>query len=107
VYGAAVDEAPAFEARRRAAVVDSGRPVVFVPPGNLLADPPRVPVGERPASLVRAAAEEAAAVVGADAARAAMAAEGTLWVSDAAEREATARAAAAPFDVVMAAVERR
>jgi hypothetical protein len=41
-----------------------------------------------------------------------MAAEGSLWGPDPAEREAVtrdvaARAAAAPFDVVMAAVERR
>ncbi|MEV8513579.1 glycosyltransferase family 4 protein [Dactylosporangium sp. NPDC051484] len=112
VYGAAVDESPAFEARRQAAVLDSGLPVVLVPPGNLLADPPRVPVGERPSSLVRAAAEEAAWQAGADAARAAMAAEGNPWTTDAAAREAAdrdaaARAAAAPFDVVMAAVERR
>ncbi|GAA3304491.1 glycosyltransferase family 4 protein [Dactylosporangium vinaceum] len=111
VYGAAVDESPAFEARRRATVLGSGLPVVFVPPGNLLADPPRVPVGARPASLVRAAAEEAAWQAGADAARAALAAEGGLWseavAREAADRDAAARAAAAPFDVVMAAVERR
>ena len=48
---------------------------------------------------------------GASAAREAIRTEGALWL-DAAEREAAdraeaARAAAAPFDVVMAAVERR
>ncbi|WP_271189757.1 hypothetical protein, partial [Dactylosporangium matsuzakiense] len=60
---------------------------------------------------VRAAAEEAAWQAGADAARAALAAEGGLWseavAREAADRDAAARAAAAPFDVVMAAVERR
>jgi glycogen(starch) synthase len=101
IYGAAVDEAPAFEARRAAVVLGSGLPVVFVPPGNLLADPPAVPVGARPASLVRAAAEEAAWQAGADAARAAIRAESSLWT------EAAAREAADRFDVVMAAVERR
>ncbi|WP_432825306.1 glycosyltransferase [Dactylosporangium sp. CA-092794] len=50
VYGAAIDESPAFEARRHAALVGSGLPVVFVPPGNLLADPPAVPVGARPST---------------------------------------------------------
>lgn len=93
-YGAAVDEAPAFEARR-AELLGGGLPVVFVPPGNLLADPPAVPVGARPATLLRAAAEEAAWQAGADAARAAMRAEGALF------------SAATPFDVLMAAVERR
>jgi glycogen(starch) synthase len=111
IYDAAVDEAPAFEARRTAAVLGSGLPVVFVPPGNLLADPPAVPVGARPASLVRVAAEEAAWQAGADAARAAIRAENSLWTDaaarEAADRDAAARAAAAPFDVVMAAVERR
>jgi glycogen(starch) synthase len=113
VYGAAMDESPAFEARRRATLLGSGLPVVFVPPGNLLADPPLVPVGARPSSLIRAAAEEAAWQAGADAARAALAAESTLAVwsgpaaREAADRADAARAAAAPFDVVMAAVERR
>ncbi|MFF5228624.1 glycosyltransferase family 4 protein [Dactylosporangium sp. NPDC000521] len=111
VYADAVVSAPDFEARRHAALLGSGLPVVFVPPGNLLADPPEVPVGERPAALLRAAAEEAAWQAGASAAREAMRTEGALWL-DASEREAAdraeaARAAAAPFDVVMAAVERR
>lgn len=111
VYADAVATAPAFEARRQAPLLGNGLPVVFVPPGNLLADPPAVPVGERPALLVRAAAEEAAWQAGADAAREAIRAEGALWL-DAAEREAAdraeaARAASAPFDVVLAAVERR
>lgn len=111
VYADAVATAPAFEARRQATLLGNGMPVVFVPPGNLLADPPTVPVGERPALLVRAAAEEAAWQAGASAAREAIRTEGALWL-DAAEREAAdraeaARAAAAPFDVVMAAVERR
>lgn len=111
IYGAAIDEAPAFEARRQAAMVGSGQPVVFVPPGNLLADAPSVPVGERPAVLLRIAAEEAAWQAGADAARAAIRAEVSLWsepaAREAADRDAAARAAAAPFDVLMAAVERR
>ena len=111
VYAEAVSAAPAFEARRHAALLGNGLPVVFVPPGNLLADPPAVPVGDRPSVLVRAAAEEAAWQAGASAAREALRAEGGLWV-DAAEREAAdraeaARAASAPFDVVLAAVERR
>ncbi|WP_344612890.1 glycosyltransferase family 4 protein [Dactylosporangium salmoneum] len=98
IYGAAVDEAPAFEARREAAVVDSGLPVVDVPPGNLLSDPPQVPVGERPSSMVRAASSaEAAWQAGVDAARAAMAAEAPQWNTPVTDR----------FDVVMAAVERR
>jgi glycogen(starch) synthase len=111
VYATAVEQFPAAEARRRAVLSGSGHPVVCVPPGNLLADPPDVPVGERPSSLIRAAAEEAAWQAGADAARAAIAAEGALWTDaaarEAADRDAAARAAAAPFDVVMAAVERR
>ncbi|MDG6103442.1 glycosyltransferase family 4 protein [Dactylosporangium aurantiacum] len=111
VYAEAVADAPAFEAQRQTTLVGGGLPVVVVPPGNLLADPPAVPVGEPPELLVRAAAEEAAWEAGASAAREAMRTEGGLWL-DAAEREAAelaeaARAAAAPFDVVLAAVERR
>lgn len=105
VYAEAVTAAPAFEAQRQT-TPPGGLPVVFVPPGNLLADPPAVPVGEPPELLVRAAAEEAAWEAGASAAQAAMLAEGGPWL-DAAERAEAARAAAAPFDVVLAAVERR
>ncbi|UWP86155.1 glycosyltransferase family 4 protein [Dactylosporangium fulvum] len=114
IYGAAVDEAPAFEARRAATVLGSGLPVVFVPPGNLLADAPVVPVGSLRHAVPDAeteAAQEAAWQAGADAARAAMRAEGHLWTEaaarEAAERDAAARVATDQFDVVMAAVERR
>ncbi|MFB9178338.1 glycosyltransferase family 4 protein [Dactylosporangium sucinum] len=91
IYGTAVDEAPAFEARREAALVAGGRPVVFVPAGNLLADAPTVPVG----SLAEAAeaVHEAAWQAGASAAREALRDEGLLRTGQ--------------FDVVMAAVERR
>ena len=82
-----------------ATLLGNGMPVVFVPPGNLLADPPTVPVGDRPGAGPRRR-RGGRRQAGASAAREAIRTEGALWL-DAAEREAAdraeaARAAAAP-----------
>jgi glycogen(starch) synthase len=131
VYASAVRQSASFEARRATDRLGSARPVVLVPPGNLLAGaptyaaeaPPDAPnrTAWRPetpgdddlldavANHLDAVADDPMWTAGAAAARAAMRAEADraeAAARETAERDVAARVAADALDVVLAATQR-